>query len=150
MTSRFIWGWFVAISIASQTLGAQQKETTDYEQAINKLKTAVRYEVKQKQLPAFSVSLVAKDRIVWAKGFGFQDADKKVPATAETVYRVGSISKLFTDIAVMRLVESGKLDLDAPIQRYLPDFNPTNRYDIPITLRQMMAHRSGLVHLWVL
>ncbi len=68
-----------------------------------------------------------------------------MPATADTVYRVGSVSKLFTDLAIMQLVERGVLDLDAPITKYLPDFKPGNPYDKPITLRQMMAHRSGLV-----
>src|SRR6185437_14088377 len=62
-----------------------------------------------------------------------------------TIYRVGSVSKLFTDFAVMQLVERGVLDLDAPITKYLPDFKPGNPFDKPITLRQMMAHRSGLV-----
>src|SRR5262249_7717790 len=57
----------------------------------------------------------------------------------------GSVSKLFTDIAVMQLVEQGKLDLDAPVTKYLPDFKPKNPFDIPITLRQLMTHRSGLV-----
>jgi len=118
---------------------------TDYTAVIDKLKSAVRHEVEQKQLPAFSISLVDKDRVVWADGFGFQDAEKKVPATADSVYRVGSVSKLFTDIAVMQLVESGKLDLDAPIQNYVPDLQPKNPYGIPLTLRQMMSHRSGLV-----
>ncbi len=117
----------------------------DYAPVIEKLKTAVRYEVEQKQLPAFSISLVDKDRIVWAEGFGFQDANRKVPATAETVYRVGSVSKLFTDIAVMQSAEDGKLDLDAPVQTYLPEFRPKNPHGIPITLRQLMSHRSGLV-----
>ncbi len=118
---------------------------TDYTEVISHLKSAIRSEVEQKQLPAFSISLVDKDDVVWADGFGFQDRDHKVPATAKTVYRVGSVSKLFTDIAVMQLVEQGKLDLDAPIQQYLPDWQPKNPYDIPLTLRQMMSHRSGLV-----
>jgi CubicO group peptidase (beta-lactamase class C family)/D-alanyl-D-alanine dipeptidase len=118
---------------------------TDYTPAIKKLQAVVRHEVEQKQLPAFSISLVDDDRVVWADGFGFQDAAKKLPATAETVYRVGSVSKLFTDIAVLQLVEEGRLDLDAPVQKYLPDFRPENPYDIPLTLRQMMSHQSGLV-----
>ncbi|MEZ6138361.1 MAG: serine hydrolase [Pirellulaceae bacterium] len=117
----------------------------DYSAAIEKLQDAIRHEMAAKNLPAFSISLVDQDRTVWADGFGFQDADMKVPATAESVYRVGSISKLFTDIAVMQLVESGKLDLDADIQTYLPELQPENPYDIPLTLRQMMSHRSGLV-----
>ena len=66
-------------------------------------------------------------------------------ATADTVYRVGSVSKLFTDIALMQLVERGKVDLDAPVTRYLPDFRPRNPFGKPITLRQLMSHRSGLV-----
>ncbi|QDV46051.1 D-alanyl-D-alanine dipeptidase [Stieleria neptunia] len=117
----------------------------DYQPAIKKLRAAVRAEVEQKELPAFSISLVDRDQIVWADGFGFQDAENETPATAETVYRVGSVSKLFTDIAVLQLVEAGKIDLDAPVQTYLPDFKPNNPYDVPQTLRQMMSHRSGLV-----
>ena len=61
------------------------------------------------------------------------------------MYRVGSVSKLFTDIAVMQLVDKGPIDLDAPVTTYLPDFQPKNPYGIPITLRQLMSHRSGLV-----
>ncbi|WP_419190014.1 serine hydrolase [Stieleria marina] len=119
--------------------------TYDYAPAIEKLKAAVRYEVAEKDLPAFSISMVDRNKTVWADGFGFQDAEKKTPATAGTVYRVGSISKLFTDIAVVQLAEEGKLDLDAPIQKYLPGFQPNNPFGVKQTLRQMMTHRSGLV-----
>ncbi len=117
----------------------------DYTAAIKKLEAAVRLEVAQKKLPAFSISLVEADRVVWADGFGYQDIEKNVPATMDTVYRVGSISKLFTDMAVLQLVEDGKLDLEAPVTKYLPDFHPQNLYEIPITLRQLMSHQSGLV-----
>ncbi|MEZ5944826.1 MAG: serine hydrolase [Planctomycetaceae bacterium] len=119
--------------------------TYDYEPALAKLQAAVRHEVELKNLPAFSISLVDGDHVVWADGFGFQDAAKSKRATAETVYRVGSVSKLFTDIAVFQLVEEGKIDLDAPVQTYLPDFSPRNPYGESPTLRQMMSHLSGLV-----
>src|SRR5262249_23897101 len=88
-------------------------------------------------------ALVDDQTIVWAAGFGF--ADPKTPATANTVYRVGSVSKLITDIAVMQLVEQGLYDLDAPVSQYLPDFTPKNPFGKEITLRQLMSHRSGLV-----
>lgn len=120
-------------------------EATDYAGAINKLKMAIRYEMALKQLPAFSISLVADGKEIWAEGFGYQDAARKVAATADSVYRVGSVSKLFTDLAVMQLVEEGRLDLDGPVKNYLPDFAPQNPTDTPITLRQLMSHRSGLV-----
>jgi len=138
----FVLGFNLSVSAAADSATPSR---ADRAEVIKRLKTTIRYEVEQKQLPAFSIALVDKDRVVWAEGFGFQDADKKVPASAETVYRVGSVSKLFTDISLMQLVESGNLDLDAPIQNHLPNLNPKNGYNVPITLRQLMSHQSGLV-----
>lgn len=122
-----------------------EKTDSNEEEVIEALKSAVEYEVKQKDLPALSISIVDNDKIVWAEGFGFQDADHEIPVTENTVYRAGSISKLLTDISVMKLVETGELDLDAPVTDYLPDFKPNNTTGKPITLRQLMTHRSGLV-----
>jgi serine beta-lactamase-like protein LACTB len=116
-----------------------------YRAAVAALEEFVQQEMKDKGLPALSVALVDDQAVVWAKGFGVADPHTHRPATAATVYRVGSVSKLFTDIAVMRLVEQGQLDLDAPVTKYLPDFRPRNPFGKDITLRQLMAHRSGLV-----
>ncbi|UCG85420.1 MAG: serine hydrolase, partial [Gemmatimonadota bacterium] len=98
-----------------------------------------------KQIAAASVALVDDQETVWARGFGLADPEDSVAATATTVYRVGSVSKLFTDIAIMQLVERGELDLDVPVSQYLPEFKPTNPFGKPITLRQLMSHHSGLV-----
>ncbi len=117
----------------------------DYAAVSEMLERAIGNEMAEKELPAVSIALIDDQKIVWAKGFGFADPELKIPATADTVYRVGSVSKLFTDIAVMQLVEDGKLDLDAPITKYLPSFQPHNSFNKPITLRQLMSHRSGLV-----
>jgi CubicO group peptidase (beta-lactamase class C family)/D-alanyl-D-alanine dipeptidase len=102
-------------------------------------------EVEAKRLPALSVALVDDQDVVWARGFGYADPEAKTPATADTVYRVGSVSKPFTSLLVMILVQMGLLDLDAPVSRYLPDFRPKNPYGKAITLRQILCHRSGLV-----
>ncbi|MGE3804082.1 MAG: serine hydrolase, partial [Gemmataceae bacterium] len=126
---------------ADPTIAAQGP----YAEVAKKLEAFIEREVRDKRLPALSIALVDDQKIVWARGFGFQDPEKQVPATAETVYRVGSVSKLFTDIAIMQLVEAGRLDLDEPVTKYQPDFKVVNRYDRPVTLRQMMAHRSGLI-----
>jgi CubicO group peptidase (beta-lactamase class C family)/D-alanyl-D-alanine dipeptidase len=117
----------------------------NYHAVTERLTRFIEREIREKKLPALSIALVDDQRIVWASGFGIADPKANIPATAETIYRVGSVSKLFTDVAVMQLVERGDLDLDAPITRYLPDFKPANPFDRPITLRQLMAHRSGLV-----
>lgn len=116
-----------------------------YAGVADSLSKFIQAEMRDKKLPAFSIALVDNQQVVWAQGFGYADADKKIPASADTVYRIGSVSKLFTDIGVMQLVERGQINLDAPIQNYLPDFHPRNPFHTSITLRQLMSHRSGLL-----
>lgn len=117
-----------------------------YKAAVGELEKLITHEVDDKKLPALSIALVDDQKVLWATGFGFQDRAKKVPATAETVYRVGSVSKLFTDVAVMQLVEEGKIDIDAPVAKYIPEFKPVYKEgEKPITLRMLMSHRSGLI-----
>lgn len=109
------------------------------------LERVITAEMRDKQLPAVSIALVDKNKIVWARGFGEADSIHHVAATAETVYRVGSVSKLFTDIGIMQLVEKGSVSLDAPVSKYLPDFHPSNRFSEPITIRELTSHRAGLM-----
>ena len=117
-----------------------------YKPAVVELEKLIKHELEDKKLPALSIALVDDQKVVWAAGFGFQDRERKIPATAETIYRVGSVSKLFTDVAVMQLVEEGKIDLDAPVAKYLPDFKPVYKEgEKQITLRMLMSHRSGLI-----
>jgi CubicO group peptidase (beta-lactamase class C family)/D-alanyl-D-alanine dipeptidase len=106
---------------------------------------AARWEMAAKAIPSIAIALVDRNGIVWSQAWGYADADHKKPADGATIYRAGSVSKLFTDAAIMRLVEAGKLDLDAPVTRYLPGFHPHNPFGIDITLRELMTHRSGLV-----
>jgi len=109
------------------------------------LSAFIAHELEDKDIPAISIALVDGQEIVWAAGFGWEDAERTRPADADTVYRAGSVSKLFTAIAVMQLVEEGRLDLDAPISAAVPEFSVRDPFSEPITLRQIHAHRSGLV-----
>src|SRR4051812_34558512 len=112
-------------------------------------------EMRDKGINGVAIALVDDQNIVWSRGYGVARPDKipsgeDVPPTGvamrdNTPVRAGSVSKLFTSILIMREVEAGHLDLDAPITKYLPDFHPTNRFNKPITLRQILAHRSGVV-----
>lgn len=97
------------------------------------------------QLPSIALGLVDRSGLVWSGAVGHADAAGKQAADARTLYRIGSISKLFTDMLIMQQVQQGKLDLDAPLSKYLTDFSPRNPFGKPITLRQLMSHRSGLV-----
>ena len=83
--------------------------------------------------------------LTWRYGAGLADAERRTPATARTLYRMGSISKLFTDTAAMQLVAQGRLDLDEPVSRTLPWWRPHDaKSPTPVTLRQLMTHHSGL------
>jgi CubicO group peptidase (beta-lactamase class C family)/D-alanyl-D-alanine dipeptidase len=119
--------------------------TPKYQAVALALEAFVKREMADKEIPAISIALVDDQTIVWARGFGLAQPKAGTPATAQTVYRIGSVSKLFTDLAIMQQVEQGKLDLDAPVSRYLPNFKPRNPSGKSVTLRHLMTHRSGLV-----
>lgn len=129
----------------SPVVGQPVAAAGDYSEIERLLSAFIDREIKDKDIPAVSIALVDGDATVLAKGFGHADVERTRQATAASVYRVGSISKLFTDVAVMQLVAAGRLDLDADVRNYLPDFAPHNPFGVPITLRLLMSHQSGLV-----
>lgn len=100
-------------------------------------------EMSRHQIPGISVSVALAGELVWNSGFGLADVENYVPAKALTVYRTASVAKVMTAVAVLQLVEAGKLDLDAAVQRYVPSF-PVKPW--PITVRQLLCHQSGLRH----
>jgi CubicO group peptidase (beta-lactamase class C family)/D-alanyl-D-alanine dipeptidase len=142
----FVLGLTLSFSeaVAAQN-GANIAARKDYVEVVEALTPFIQREMDEKGLPGLSIALVDDQQIVWSQGFGMADPKNKIHATAETVYRIGSVSKLFTDIGIMQLVERGELSLDAPITDYLPDFKPKNPFGTPITLRRLMSHRSGLL-----
>jgi len=106
--------------------------------AINGLVTSY---VSDHHVPGMSVAVIDRDRVILTQGYGLADVENNVLATADTVYRIASISKSITATAAMKLVEAGRLDLDAPIQKYCPDF-PQKPW--PITTRELLSHQSGI------
>ena len=97
-------------------------------------------------VPALSIALVDDQQLVWAEGFGYADRERRVPATPETVYQVGSITKVINALAAMQFVEQGRMDLDRPITDYLPEFCMHTRWPraAPITPRALLCHHAGL------
>ncbi len=99
--------------------------------------------MKKDRIPGLSVAIVRDNVLVWSRGFGVADVENGVAATARTVYRTASIGKPMTATAVMQLAERGRLDLDAPVQRYCPAF-PEKQWTV--TVRHLLAHTSGIRH----
>ncbi|MFA6035292.1 MAG: serine hydrolase domain-containing protein, partial [Myxococcota bacterium] len=102
--------------------------------------------MKQNGVTGVSIAVVDDQQVLWADGFGWADREAGVRATPETVYVAGSVSKLFTATAVMKLSEKGLLDIDRPFVNYVPEFSIKTRFKDapPFTLRQMLIHHSGL------
>lgn len=95
-------------------------------------------------LPGMTVSVVHDGEIVFAKGYGFADVARIRPVDAETtLFRIGSTSKTFTWVAVMQLVEQGKLDLDADVNEYLTAFKIPEAFGTPVTMRDILTHSAG-------
>ena len=98
------------------------------------------------KIPGMSIVIVYDQEVLLAKGFGYADLEKKIPADPQTVYRTGSVTKAFTALMLMQLRDAGKLHLDDPIEKYLPEFKIKSRFPDarPATFRQVAAHYSGL------
>jgi CubicO group peptidase (beta-lactamase class C family) len=100
-------------------------------------------QIEQNDIAGVTISIVKDGQVIFAKGYGYADVKAKKPVSAEkTLFRIGSITKLFTWTSVMQLVEQGKLDLDADINTYL-DFEIPKTFGKPVTMRNLMTHRGG-------
>jgi serine beta-lactamase-like protein LACTB, mitochondrial len=126
--------------LVASCVRAQQISDTDLASQIDTIATQQR---EKQHIPAMTIAVASDDRLVYSKGFGSADLESDVPATADTLIRTGSVAKSITAVAAMTLVEAGKLDLDAPVQKYCPVF-PRKKWTI--TTRQLLTHTSGIRH----
>jgi CubicO group peptidase (beta-lactamase class C family) len=101
--------------------------------------------LKDRKAVGFAVAVVSKDKVIYSKGFGYRDLDKKLPVTTNTLFAIGSCTKAFTASLLGLLNKDGKLDLDKPVTQYLPDLKFFNdELNNNVTVRDVMCHRTGL------
>ncbi|AGC43427.1 beta-lactamase [Myxococcus stipitatus DSM 14675] len=119
--------------------------TPDYAELKKHVERELLLSMKQDEVRGVSLALVEGDEVVWSQGFGLADAEAGLPATAQTVYGLGSVAKVFTASAVMRLVEEKRATLDQPIEEVIPGFSMEARFpSAPITLRTLLMHHAGI------
>jgi len=126
---------------ASVSSVANAPPAQQWRDAIERAKQIARAGTSEQNLPGLSVAVGVNGEMVWAEGFGWADVEKQTPVTPGTRFRIGTISMPLTSAAVGLLIERGRLQLDDPIQKYVPEF-PQTKW--PVTLRQLMAHTSGM------
>ncbi|HYC62159.1 MAG TPA: serine hydrolase domain-containing protein [Thermoanaerobaculia bacterium] len=101
-------------------------------------------EMKKQEIPGAAFILVQNGRVVLAKGYGLADIERKKPVDpAKTIFPIGSITKVFTAMAVVQLAERGQLDLNADVNRYLKTIQVPAKYDAPVTARHLLTHSAG-------
>lgn len=122
------------------------KDDPQVASALKLIEVWVDAQLVYKSIPGLSMGIVHDQDLVWSRGFGYADVEKKIPALPSTIYSICSISKLFTSICVMQLRDQGKLRLDDPVRRYLSWFKIKDAYpEAPeITLQGILTHSSGL------
>lgn len=100
-------------------------------------------QLKEYNIAGASIAVVKDGEIIFTKGYGSIDVEEKLKADSNTLFRVGSITKLFTWTALMQLIEQGKIDLDTDITTYIEDIKIPDNYVEPITVRNLMTHTAG-------
>ncbi|MEN8123096.1 MAG: serine hydrolase domain-containing protein [Bacteroidota bacterium] len=119
---------------------------TDYFSIIENYKSKIEQVIKSGKVKGMAIALIDGNKIVWSENFGYSDYENKIKADSNTIYGIGSVSKLFTGTAIMQLHEKGKLDIDKPISVYSPEFKIKKRHnpETKITARMLLCHHSGL------
>ena len=137
-------GWS-GLELATPVLlaGCGHTSTPDYAAARQEAQTAAQEVLRLGSATALGFALVSAERTVWAESFGFADLQTRQPPSATTLFGIGSTSKMFATVAVMQLVEQGRVVLDAPLVRYLPSFRMLDARYTAITVRMLMNHSSG-------
>ncbi|MGB2869802.1 MAG: serine hydrolase domain-containing protein [Bacteroidota bacterium] len=131
---------FSASLFGQSTVGASVDRFAD---KIAKARSAILDSMARSGVPGASIAISLNDTLIWSEGFGYADVEQRVLVTPSTKFRIGSVSKPLTASALAQLVEQGKIDLDAPIQKYVPNF-PKKRW--PITARELAGHLAGIRH----
>ena len=140
LRNQVLWLFIVLLPGATGVF-AQQKSLSPEKRA--EIERAISSFMSANSVPGIGAAVVLDGEPVWSAGFGMADLENFAPATSSTLFRLGSISKPITATAVMQLFERGKLDLDAPVQKYCPAF-PKKEW--PITTRELLGHLGGIRH----
>jgi CubicO group peptidase (beta-lactamase class C family) len=132
----------VALAVPSGALAGQ---STNYARALATLSREIPGMMRASHTVGLSIALVDGDRTIWARGFGWADRSARVPVTRNTLFYIGSTSKTLAAAAVMQLVQQGRVDLDAPLSRYVPQFKMLPRFrGNVITVRSVLDMHSGI------
>jgi CubicO group peptidase (beta-lactamase class C family) len=136
------------VSIPVEIAPGQKVKHDSFQAAISRFEARLAQDVAEDSIGSISAGVVVGRKVVWTNGFGWADIERKIPTSTGTIYRTGSISKSFTAVLMMLMIEEGHFKLDDPVEKYFPEINnladrPENAE--PITFRYLASHTAGLI-----
>lgn len=137
--------WFFLLALLSMQLTYAQKKTAAPADPLAGIDTILQKILKDRKAVGFAVAVVKKDKIIYAKGFGYRDDEQKLPVTPNTLFAIGSCTKAFTSSLMGMFNKENKLEYDKPARDYLPALQfYNNELNNGVTVRDLMCHRTGL------
>jgi CubicO group peptidase (beta-lactamase class C family) len=118
----------VLLAIGASAAQAQTPNVPTFERRVEADRNALK-------IPGLSIIVIQNGEVLSARGFGYADVERRIPATPDTLYHIASVTKTFTAILVLQRVEQGKLDLDEPVSRYSDDFK-----DDSVKIKHLLSH----------
>jgi len=149
----FLFGLLVSSSglygqVPLPVVAGEQVGFSEFEAAIGRFEAKLASDVAEDGIGSIAAGVFVGDKVVWAQGFGWADVDKQVPAEADTIYRIGSISKSFTAVLMAQMAERGKFKLDDAVAQYFPAIEgliEKSEGAEAITFRHLASHTAGLI-----
>ena len=138
---------FIALTTFTVSALLAQAPATNLQSALAELDTAISTDFAKDGIGAVSIGVVSGSKLTWSKHYGYAESETKRAPTNETAYRIGSITKQFTALALLQLVEDGKMRLTDPLEKYVPEIKSARKQPVgtpPITLLQVATMHAGL------
>ncbi|KAF0159835.1 MAG: beta-lactamase [Syntrophaceae bacterium] len=130
--------------VTTLAFDAAASKKNHYESAISKVRSEIWQDINSGKCGSAAAAIMVDGKVVYAEGFGMANREKSIPVTTTTLFNIGSISKVYVAVAIMLLVDDGKVLLDKPVTDYLPEFKMADKRYKKITVRMLLNHVSGL------
>ena len=134
--------WLSAVILCSWLWPLAAAADQDLQPLLDKIEATRR----EYAIPGVGMAIVSRDKVLWVGGFGAMDLETRRPVTADTMFRIGSVTKMFTALGLIMLDEEHKLRLDGPVREFAPEAPYTNPHEQehPVTIAHLLEHTAGL------
>jgi len=146
MMKNTVFTLLLILCLVFPTISINAQNNNNHSELIKECEDFIKQKMESDNIVGVSAAIIIDDSVIWRNGFGYADKENKVPMTVNTVVNIGSITKTFTALALMQLQEKGLIDINQPLNKYLPQFKPKTRGENlkQLTIKSVITHSSGI------